>query len=27
VTVYFERESGNVRLMPSESGVTIKLEP
>ena len=27
VTVHFERESGNVRLMPSESGVTIKLEP
>jgi hypothetical protein len=27
VTVYFERESGNVRLMPSESGVTINLEP
>ena len=27
VTVHFERESGNVRLLPSESGVTVKLEP
>jgi hypothetical protein len=27
VTVQFERESGNVRLLPSESGVTVKLEP
>jgi hypothetical protein len=27
VTVHFERESGNVRLTPSQSGVTIKLEP
>jgi hypothetical protein len=27
VTVHFERESGDVRLTPSESGVTIKLEP
>jgi hypothetical protein len=26
VTVQFERESGNVRLLPSESGVTVKLE-
>jgi hypothetical protein len=26
VTVQFERESGDVRLMPSESGVTVKLE-
>jgi hypothetical protein len=26
VTVHFERESGNVRLVPSESGVTVKLE-
>jgi hypothetical protein len=26
VTVHFERESGNVRLLPSESGVTVKLE-
>jgi hypothetical protein len=26
VTVYFERESGNVRLTPSESGVTLTLE-
>jgi len=26
VTVHFERESGNVRLMPSKSGVTLKLE-
>jgi hypothetical protein len=26
VTVRFERESGNVRLTPSESGVTVKLE-
>ena len=26
VTVQFERESGNARLMPSESGVTVKLE-
>jgi hypothetical protein len=26
VTVHFERESGNVRLTPSESGVTVKLE-
>ena len=27
ITVHFERESGNVRLLPSESGVTVKLEP
>jgi hypothetical protein len=27
VTVHFERETGNVRLLPSESGVTVKLEP
>jgi hypothetical protein len=27
VTVHFERESGDVRLTPSESGVTIRLEP
>jgi hypothetical protein len=27
VTVHFERESGNVRLTPSKSGVTITLEP
>src|SRR5262245_45317934 len=27
VTVQFERESGNVRLTPSEAGVTIRLEP
>jgi hypothetical protein len=26
VTVHFERESGDVRLTPSESGVTVKLE-
>lgn len=26
ITVYFERESGNVRLLPSESGVAVKLE-
>jgi hypothetical protein len=26
VTVYFEKESGNVRLTPSEAGVTVKLE-
>ena len=26
VTVQFERESGNVRLMPSESGVAVTLE-
>jgi hypothetical protein len=26
VTVQFERESGNVRLLPSESGVAVKLE-
>ena len=26
VTVQFERESGNARLTPSESGVTVKLE-
>jgi hypothetical protein len=26
VTVHFERESGNVRLLPSESGVTVTLE-
>jgi hypothetical protein len=26
VTVQFEKESGNVRLTPSESGVTVKLE-
>ncbi len=26
VTVHFERESGNVRLFPSESGVTVTLE-
>jgi len=26
VTVQFERESGNVRLMPSESGATVTLE-
>jgi hypothetical protein len=26
VTVHFERESGNVRLMPSDSGVTVTLE-
>ena len=26
ITVHFERESGNVRLLPSESGVTVKLE-
>jgi hypothetical protein len=26
VTVHFERESGNVRLLPSESGVTLTLE-
>ena len=26
VTVHFERESGDVRLLPSESGVTVTLE-
>jgi hypothetical protein len=26
VTVYFKKESGNVRLTPSESGVTVALE-
>jgi hypothetical protein len=26
VTVQFERESGNARLTPSESGVTVKLD-
>jgi hypothetical protein len=26
VTVHFEKESGDVRLTPSESGVTVKLE-
>jgi hypothetical protein len=26
VTVHFERESGDVRLTPSESGVTVNLE-
>ena len=26
VTVHFEPESGNVRLLPSETGVTVKLE-
>jgi hypothetical protein len=26
VTVHFERESGDVRLLPSESGVSVTLE-
>jgi hypothetical protein len=26
MTVHFERQSGNVRLTPSESGVSVKLE-